>query len=158
MKKGLGLIMLLCSLFFVSCSGNKPGTVAEKFLTNLEKGNFEEAKKYSDESTAKLLDMVISFGGEKLKEEIKNKEGNAPKIEIVRVEENDDKATVYYKEEGAEKENKIDLKKIDGDWKVSMNKEDGKEGAGHNHEMDLEDNHDHSHDMHDHIEGGDSLK
>ena len=145
MKKGLLFIMLVCSLFFISCSGNKPGAVAEKFLTNVEKGNFEEAKKYSDESTGKLLDMLVSFGGEKMKEEIEKNKGNIPEIKITRVEEKDDKATVYYKQGEEEKESKLDLKKIDGDWKVSINKESGKEDAGHDHGMDLdEEGHDHS--------------
>ena len=145
MKRGLFLVMLLCSLFFISCSGNKPGTVAEKFLTNMESGNFEDAKKYCDESTGKLLDMIIGLGGEKMKEDIEKNKGNIPEIKITRVEEKDDKATVYYKQGEEEKESKLDLKKVDGDWKVSIDKESGKEDLGHDHRMDLdEEGHDHS--------------
>ncbi|VDH05947.1 Lumazine-binding domain [Bergeyella zoohelcum] len=109
----------------VACnSGNSPKSVATKFLEHVNKGEFEEAKKYCDGPTADLMGMINSFGGNTMKEELAKK-GKDKKLEIIRVEEKDDKAKVYYKE-GKGKEESLDLKKIDGKWKVSINKEDKK--------------------------------
>ena len=48
-------------------------------------------------------------------------------VEIVSSEVNDDKATVKYKVTGIEnndnQEKSLDLVKVDGDWKVDINKE-----------------------------------
>lgn len=125
MKKLLAFCIM--AIFFVACgSSSSPKAVAEKFLTATQKGDFEEAKKYGDSQTADLLNLVTTFGGESLKEEIK-KEG-VKEFTIEKVEEKDDLATVTYKVEG--KENFLRLKKIDGEWKVSMNKENmNKENA-----------------------------
>ena len=127
-------VALLSMSMMVSCSGNGngPEDTAKNFLELTNKGEFEKAKKYCDEDTAALLSMAESLGG-KMKEEMKDKN---TKIEIISSEVNEegDKATVKYTEtkEGEETsaEKSIQLKKIDGDWKVSMDKEGMKKEDG----------------------------
>lgn len=126
-------VALLSMSMMVSCSsGNSPEDVAKNFLELTSKGEFEKAKEYCDEDTAALLAMAESLAG-KMKEEMGDKN---TKIEIISSEVNEegDKATVKYTEtkEGEETspEKSVQLKKIDGDWKVSMDKEGMKKEDG----------------------------
>lgn len=121
-KLFLNLVMLLMFLF-VSCSGDSPRKVAEKFLEAMENQNFEEAKKYSDDSMKQLLNMLDSMPKDN------NKKAENAKVKVTKIEENGDKAKVFYIVESSEiqeesKEQSIDLKKVDGNWKVSFNKEE----------------------------------
>lgn len=122
MKKWFLLSVL--SLLLVACSSNSPEKVATSFLESLHKGDLESAKKYCDGSTADLLNLAQGLAGNKIKEEMANKKGE--KIEIVKVEEKGDTAKVYYTTGDKKEKGNIDLKKIDGEWKVSMNKEGSK--------------------------------
>ncbi|MDO4228307.1 MAG: DUF4878 domain-containing protein [Capnocytophaga sp.] len=117
MKKILFIVMFFVAFLITSCSSNSPKAVAEKFITAMENGDFEEAKKYADDSMGQLLGML---GG--LEKDLQ-KEKEKKKITITRAEEDGDKAKVFYKVEGEEKEKDIDLKKVDGKWKVTFNKE-----------------------------------
>ena len=114
-------LLLILSLFMVACSGNSPKSVASDFLTALNKGDIDEAKKYCDASTADLLDLVGRLAKNKIKEEAKG-----GKFTINKVEEDGDVAKVYYTMDQEEKEKSLDLKKIDGKWKVTIKKEDAK--------------------------------
>ena len=114
-------LLLILSLFMVACSGNSPKSVASDFLTALNKGDIDEAKKYCDASTADLLDLVGRLAKNKIKEEAKG-----GKFTITKVEEDGDAAKVYYTMDQEEKEKSLDLKKIDGKWKVTIKKEDAK--------------------------------
>lgn len=114
-------LLLILSLFMVACSGNSPKSVASDFLTALNKGDIDEAKKYCDASTADLLDLVGRLAKNKIKEEAKG-----GKFTITKVEEDGDVAKVYYTMDQEEKEKSLDLKKIDGKWKVTIKKEDAK--------------------------------
>ena len=105
--------------------------LAKKYHPDLNKGDFEKAQKYCDEDTAAILAMAESLGG-KAKEEMKGKD---VKINIISSEVNEegDKATVKYTEttDGeTSPEKSVELKKIDGDWKVSMDKESMKKEDG----------------------------
>ncbi|MFK8274768.1 lumazine-binding protein [Capnocytophaga cynodegmi] len=120
----LFLNLVMFSMFlFVSCSGDSPRKVAEKFLEAMENQNFEEAKKYSDDSMKQLLNMLDSMPKDN------NKKAENAKVKVTKIEENGDKAKVFYIVESSEiqeesKEQSIDLKKVDGNWKVSFNKEE----------------------------------
>jgi len=124
MKKLVAMLAILSMALFVSCGkGNGPEGVAEKFLVSSTKGEFGEAKKYCDETTGAMMGMAEGMMTPEQKEEAKKKE---VKVEIISSEEKDDTAKVKYKlmaegEEPIEKD--LDLKKIDGEWKVTMNKE-----------------------------------
>ena len=143
MKKILFTFFLLGSLLLVSCSQNTPKAVAEKFLKAVNKLDFTEAKKYCDEDTQKLLSLMESFSKDEDSKKAKEKASDDD-FTITKVEENGDKAKVYYKAKDSEKEVSLDLKKVDGKWLVSVNKEQGakEQGMGHDHD------HDHDHDTH----------
>lgn len=136
--KRLFLIPMLFLVFLVtSCSSNSPKVVAEKFLTEMENQNFEEAKKYADDSMKQLLSMLDGMP------KGNNKKAENVKVKVVRVEENGDKAKAFYivegnDVEGESKEQNIDLKKVDGKWKVSFNKEDTNKEDMKNQGMDSE--------------------
>lgn len=111
-------------LFLIGCSvANTPKDVATKFFEHLNRGEIEEAKKYCDGPTADLLGAVNTLVGNSIKEKTIQK--NNKNVEIIRVEEQENKAKVYFKGEN-DKEESINLKKINGKWKVYMNKEDEK--------------------------------
>lgn len=149
MKK---LFVILFGIIIASCGNkdNTPEVVTQKFITAVNQEKFDEAKKYCDEQTAQMLDMLASMSKkiEKSTEEVK------VDFKVVKVEKKgDDKAKVFYTVNN-EKETSLDLKKIDGKWKVSIDKEQGKEG---NTPTDV---HDHSDSEHLHesiIEEVDSL-
>gem|GEM_PF-576564 len=64
-------LLLILSLFMVACSGNSPKSVASDFLTALNKGDIDEAKKYCDGPTADLLNLMGRLAENRIKEEAK---------------------------------------------------------------------------------------
>lgn len=129
MKRIFLISTVFLAFLITSCSVDSPKNVAEKFLTAMENQDFEEAKKYSDESMKRLLNIL----NEMPKDD--NKKNENAKIRVTKVEEEGDKAKAFYiveggvEAEGENKEQSIDLKKIDGKWKVSFNKEDANKEA-----------------------------
>ncbi len=136
------ILGFLSFTFFASCSSdNDPEAVAEKFLNHVNKGEFKEAKEYCDEQTASLIGMMESMAGDKTKE---LKDQNI-KTEIISSEVKDDKATVKYKSTGGKAgattgaEQTLNLVKVDGKWKVTIDKENAnKEGGAKTPETDVE--------------------
>lgn len=130
--KAFLILGFLSFSFFVSCSNDSnPEAVAEKFLNHVNKGEFKEAKEYCDEQTASLIGMMESMAAGAKKDELKN---NDAKVEIISSEVKDDKATVKYKTVGGKAPNAaeqtLNLVKVDGKWKVTIDKENAnKEGA-----------------------------
>ena len=126
-KTGLTVFTML----LLACSGNSPKSVATHFLKAMYKSDFEEAKKYGTEETAKMLDMLSGFA--KMMPDSAKKD---VKTEIVSEKVEGDKATYTYKEEGKNEEQTIHLVKIDGKWKVAMSKDDMNSGTGDQNTMD----------------------
>lgn len=124
MKKLFAMLAILSMTLFVSCGKESgPEGVAEKFLVASTKGDFEEAKKYCDESTGAMMGMAAGMMTPEKKAEMEKKD---VKVDIISTDIKEDTAVVKYKvtaegEDPAEKT--MDLKKIDGDWKVTINKE-----------------------------------
>ena len=142
MKKLFLSLFLIGSLMLTSCSGNSPKAVAEKFMTAVNANNFEEAGKYCDAQTSQLLKSLNELMKSVPSSDAKN-EQLFKGFKITKVEENGDKAKVFYTTEDSNgKETALDRKKVDGKLIVSMNKENKENGAPHDH------NHDgHDHDM-----------
>lgn len=137
------LFAILIGIFVISCGNkdNTPEVVTQKFITAVNQEKFDEAKKYCDEQTAQMLDMLASISN---RAEKPNQETKVD-FKVVKVEKNgDDKAKVFYTVNN-EKETSLDLKKIKGEWKVSIDKEQGKEGDA------PADMHDHDHSDHEHL-------
>ena len=136
MKKVIALVAFLSMTMLVSCSGNGPEGVAKKFVELTTQGEFGEAKKYCDEKTGQLLGMAESMIPADKKAEAKKQKVN---VEIISSEIKDDTAKVKYRatvegdKAGSENsgEKTLDLVKVDGKWKVTIDKENGdKEGMG----------------------------
>jgi len=133
MKKIIAVFAFLSLALMVSCSsGNGPEDVAKKFVEANSKADFATAKKYADEQTGQMLEMMAGFIPKDKQEELKKKNIT---IEIVSSEEKDSTAVVKYNvlvdgkaDEKAPEAKSLDLKKIKGEWKVTMNKE-GMPGA-----------------------------
>lgn len=128
----LKVLILGLSLLLVSCGKESggPEEVTEKFLGHVNKLEFKEAKEYCDEKTGSLIDMLAGLSG--MAKDLPKDKKEDIKVEILKTDIKDDVATVTYKQtgEGESKESKLILKKIDGKWKVSMNKEDAKKEEG----------------------------
>ena len=77
---------------------------------------------------------------------VKENKDSKVKVNIIKTDIKDDTAEVTYTLDDKKEEMKMNLKKIDGKWKVSIGKESGKE-SGHGHEHD----HDHSEEGHYHF-------
>ena len=118
----------LLLLFIISCtSSNSPRPVAENFLNAFEQRDFTEAKKYSTKETIKLLQVLERISKE---DATQKKEPHA--IAITSEEIAGDKATVYFKEDGNDAEQKLMLKKVaveggkEKQWRVVLTKEDAR--------------------------------
>lgn len=107
----LSRIAIFAFLFLVSC-GDSPQSVARNFTENLAKGRISEAKKYATEPTGEMLDFASKIGAMPVN----------PDFTFVYVEKNveGDKATVIYRESVDGPDERINLVRIDGKWKVHM--------------------------------------
>ena len=120
MRKILLTFSLLLGIFFVSCSSdNKPKVVAEKFLKAINKLDFAEAKKYCDKDSQELLSIMESFSKGEDAEKAKAKASDDD-FTITKVEEDGDKAKVYYKAKDSDKE-------------IALEEQGAKEQGGHDH-------------------------
>lgn len=130
-------VALIGILFFnVSCTKeNEAEQVAEKFLTHINNLEFKEAKEYCDDKTAPMIGMMESLSA--MAKDLPKEEKATFKITGSEIK--DDVATVKYNQTkgGETKEEKLVLKKIDGQWKVSMNKEDANKEDGKVPSMDM---------------------
>ena len=94
--------------------------VATSFLTAAAEQDFEEAASYCDESTKELLNSLQGL----LKAAAAKQEKDKPnEFEIINIEVTENEARVIYIEDQGEN-NDLYLVKIDGEWKVSIDKED----------------------------------
>lgn len=120
MKKQLTFIAGIISIsLLLSCtSGDSPKAVAEKFLTAYGELDYETARKYGTEETAKLMDMLS--GVKKLTDDV---DDLRKKFVITGEKIDTDKAIVYYKEENTSTELPLILTREEGKWKVNMTKE-----------------------------------
>lgn len=94
--------------------------VATSFLTASAENDFEEAVSYCDESTKEFLN---TFKGLVKAAAAKQKKEEPAEIEIVNIEFIENEAHVTYTEDQGEEQD-LYLVKIDGEWKVSIDKED----------------------------------
>lgn len=127
MKKFSFLVFLFAvfGLVLVGCS-DSPKSVAKKYMQALEKGDVTEANKYSTERTHALNGMVVGMlnvadkkdGAKSNKELEKSFKEGVEKLDDARVEINGDSAKLYTDDD----EKPMTFKKVDGDWKVDVEK------------------------------------
>lgn len=128
--KSLAVILLALSMTTACKSGGaNPEATAEKFIKAVQGFDFEEAKKYSSKESAAMIDMMKGFMAAAPAEELEKQKAEAKntKIEVIssNVAEDGNTATVTLKAttpDGNSKEDKIDLVKEDGEWKVNFKK------------------------------------
>lgn len=115
------LVSLLC-IFLAGCtSSNSPQTVAEEFYKALYSANFQKAKSLCTSRTKEGIDMISSMMKEKDIEEMKTAKVKFHAINC-EIEDKDNTARVTIKiiEEDKEYEQKIHLKKENGQWLVAF--------------------------------------
>ena len=126
MKKLLSIgLVLVFSAFMFSCGGgssDNPADVAKDFLTALAEQDYDTAKDLGTEETVQLITMIEGMAAMIPMEEAEADKENIKSLKMGEVEIDGDNAVVYY---GTDKnsDEKIDLQKVDGKWKVAMKKE-----------------------------------
>lgn len=126
MKKLSGIgIVLLFALFFSACGGSSdnPQDVAKDFLNALNDKDYSKAKDLGTENTAMMIGMIESMA-KMAPDSLKNDEDKADMdaIEWGDTKIDGDNATCFYSTPD-KKDQKLDLKKVDGKWKVDMKKD-----------------------------------
>jgi hypothetical protein len=112
-------VALLAVLVLWACGGaSGPKEVGEKFLAAISKGDVEGAKKFATKDAQASLDMAATT--------LEAKKTTPDKIEIGTIKEDGDKATLSYKENGADKT--LELMKEGGEWKAAWSKGAGDSG------------------------------
>ena len=123
MKRWVSLVFMFVvfGLLLVEC-GNSPKDAAKKWMQAIEKGDLTEANKYSTEKTHLLNGMIVSMmdkAGKEGKKSDKDFKEGLKKIDEARVEIDGDVAKIYSSDDDS---NPMTLKKVDGDWKVDVQK------------------------------------
>ena len=114
MKKYLAF--LLFALMLSSCSSNNtPLGIADAFLTNIKKGDYEEAKKYGTSGTVNIMNAAIMMTPQGQPIEKTN-------FRILRDSVINDRAFVFYVDEKYNRVDILNMVKIDGKWKVDYKK------------------------------------
>lgn len=112
------LMIPMLAMLFISltgCSVSAPMKVAKKYLKALESNEKDKARSLVSPSSLETFDSL--FGGDKK---------ILTKYEILREEITGDTAYIYYREKGTTAENKLQMKNIDGVWKVVLFTSSGK--------------------------------
>ena len=120
------LLSLAAAALLAACGGgasDTPTQVAEKYLTHLNKMEFDEAKKYGTEKTAGMLDLMSGMASMMPKNE-------NPGFKISGETIDGEKATVTYRNDGKDADETLSLVKQDGKWLVDMAKEEGAGDTG----------------------------
>ena len=110
MKKFFSLMFAVCGLMLLVGCSDSPKDVAIKWAEAINDGDVEEANEYSTERTHKINALLIG----------RVKEGKEV-FDIDKLEDGKEKID----EDGAELDagtTVIPLKKVDGDWKVDVQK------------------------------------
>ena len=117
MKKFLMLAAVFAGMFILTGCSDSPKDVAEKWVTALIDGDVEEANKYST-SDAKVLNAMFVSAMEKDEDQKKEMEKALDAIDDAEEKIDGDTAKLVFKDG----EGNIDLKKVDGEWKVNVEK------------------------------------
>lgn len=127
MKQISILLLIIIAMIGLAACGNKPEATAKAFFKALETQDFEAAKKLATPEGKELLSIIQSFAenvSEEQKEEMKS-----TRYQVLSSSVDGDIATVQYEQWNTDSpDNKeshsIQMKKIDGAWKVHFVKDD----------------------------------
>lgn len=113
------LVLISFALLLTACFGNSPKDVVKDFFNAIAAEDFETATSLCTENAKPLVGMMQAAMSMDpgAKEEIKK----AGDVEIIKEEINGDKAKVTIKNPDGE-EDTVDLTKVDGEWKIDIEK------------------------------------
>ncbi len=119
MKKFAVAIAILSISVLASCGGGSPEEVAIQFNEAMLDGDVEAAQDLSTEETAKLMPLIIGMMSSKIGE-MGDEEKKAALEELATMECDVDGEKAKCGPKGKGKT--MELQKVDGDWKVHINK------------------------------------
>ena len=118
MKRFISFSLLaVCACLLSGCGGSSPDAVALDFMKAIAKPDLKAAAEMATPETAALLNMAASMGAAEAHPNAKFKvlsssvDGDTAKVKIQMTDGDETE------------EEDIDLKKIDGKWKVAVNKD-----------------------------------
>jgi len=118
MKKTTNLLLLgflLITFTFVACNRDEsPADVAEKFTSALAQGDIDKAKGYMVEEAIPLLELAVSMGQMEIQTDFS--------FELIQESIDGELAVVTYKTAKDDEPGDINLQKVDGEWKVYIEK------------------------------------
>ena len=112
--------LLLVSLLLVTCSfsacnsSESPADVAEKFTKAIAMGDIETAKMYMVEEAKPLLELAVSMGQMEIQQNFS--------FELLQESIDGELAVVTYKGSQDDEPGDINLRKVEGEWKVYIEK------------------------------------
>ncbi|MEZ5017323.1 MAG: DUF4878 domain-containing protein [Flavipsychrobacter sp.] len=115
-------LLVITTFIFSSCNKGEPQVVAEKFLTNFYQMNYAEAKTVATDKAKDILVIV-----EKISNNLQDStdvDYKNIKVDIVKVEEEKDKAVVTYTLSNDPTERHLNMVKENGEWLANLTKED----------------------------------
>ncbi len=109
----IGLLVVFLSM--PACTGKQsPADVAEKFTLALAQGDIEKAKMYMVEDAKPLLELAVSMGQMEVQKDFS--------FELIQESIDGELAVVTYKGSEDEQPGDINLRKVDGEWRVYIEK------------------------------------
>jgi hypothetical protein len=113
--------VLLMAFALTSCSGDTPSEVVKGFFSNMKSGNVEEAVRYLDVDEAYYESAVNEYSRVLERHTGTSELYKEGEIKTITEEVNGDEAEVevYFTVYGFGQSVPVNLKKIDGNWKIT---------------------------------------
>lgn len=133
MNLKVSILAVASAVLFAGCGGESPKEATTKFYESLKNGDVATYRKYSTESTQRLMGLTFTMGcfSKDLKQDselsscMKDIFKDMSSFKVLDVKENNKvSATVIVEEKTKDgiKNNTIELEKLDEQWKVSIKK------------------------------------
>lgn len=127
------ILAVASAILFTACGGESAKDATEKFYNSLKNGDIATYKKYSTDSTQRLMGLTFAMGcfDKDLKQEselsacMKNIFKDINSFKVVDVKENSDVSATVTIEENTKsgvKNSVVELEKLQEQWKVSIKK------------------------------------
>lgn len=129
----VSILVVTSAILFTACGGESAKDATEKFYNSLKNGDIATYKKYSTDSTQRLMGLTFAMGcfDKDLKQEselsacMKNIFKDVNSFKVVDVKENSDVSATVTIEENTKsgvKNSVVELEKLQEQWKVSIKK------------------------------------
>lgn len=129
----ISILAVASAIFFTACGGESPKEATEKFYNSLKTGDIATYKKYSTDSTQRLLGLTFAMGcfDKDLKQDsdlsncMKTVFKDINSIKVVEIKENSETNAIVIVEETTKtgvRNSILELQKFENQWKVSIKK------------------------------------